>query len=317
VQTTTKLTVGSTTAGLILGLMALLAVSVPAAQQPKPQKSKSTAAATTAASGAATIALGKSVYDKQGCGNCHAIGGKGGSSGPDLTATGAAAGHTAAWFATQVTNPKAHNPNATMPAFPGVQGKDLTAIAVFLVSLKGTQTASAAPVDTSSHRGPAAKPDPVALAKVQKTGALVGPIAQNDDHLDVNFRMVGKSITDKDMAALPGLKSVVTLNLGQTGITDAGLVYLKGLKELEELHLEGTQITDAGLVNLRGLTNLTYLNLYGDNVSDAGLQQLTHLAKLRHLYIWQTKVTPAGADALKKQLPQLEIIGGWEDQPKK
>ncbi len=311
--TQTKLTVTAMTAGLILVLMASLSVSLPAAQHKKPTKSKPTASAASAAPSAETITLGKTVYDKQGCGGCHAIAGKGGNSGPDLTATGAVAGHNAAWFTVQVATPKAHNPGSTMPAFPSIKGKEAAALAAFLVSLKGSAVSAGG---AAGHKS-AAKPDPASLAKIEKTGALVGPIAANDDHLDVNFRMVGATINDKAIAPLSGLKSVVSLNLGQTGITDAGLASLAGLKELTELHLEGTHITDAGLVHLRGLTALTYLNLYGTNITDAGLENLSHLTNLKHLYVWQTKVTPAGADKLKQQLPHLEVVMGWDEAPKK
>ena len=69
-----------------------------------------------------------------------------------------------------------------------------------------------------------------------------------------------------------------------------------------------------GLQHLSGLANLEYLNLYGTNITDAGLTQLTGLQHLRKIYLWQTKTTEAGITALKKAMPNLEVIGGITEQ---
>ena len=39
------------------------------------------------------------------------------------------------------------------------------------------------------------------------------------------------------------------------------------------------------------------------------------LANLRQLYVWQTKVTEDGVNKLKKALPKLEVVMGWEAAP--
>lgn len=260
----------------------------------------------------AAIAAGKKVYDAQGCATCHAISGKGGSTAPDLTTTGGVPAHTVAWLAVQVANPKAHTPASTMPAFAAtIKGASLNSIAVYLASLKGEPSTSGGTHKTASAT------EASAMAKIEKLGGLVGPLAQNDDHLEISFHMKGAGLTDKDLAALSGLKNVVHLDLGQTAISDAGLASIKGLKELTELHLEGTKITDAGLVNLKEMHNLSYLNLYGTGVTDAGLDHLSRLTNLKHLYVWQTKVTDAGVTKLKTALPQLDIVQGWDTPVKK
>lgn len=108
-----------------------------AAQKPAAQKPAAQPAALSPAAQA-----GKKVYDNQGCANCHAIGGKGGSAGPDLTRTGADATHTAAWMQVQVLTPTKHKPDSTMPAFNGkIKPADMTTLAAYLVSLKGGATA--------------------------------------------------------------------------------------------------------------------------------------------------------------------------------
>ena len=90
------------------------------------------------------------------------------------------------------------------------------------------------------------------------------------------------------------------------------------MTSLTRLHLEQTKITDKGLANLKGLINLEYLNLYGTEITDLGLEELAGLSKLKNLYVWQTKVTEAGVGKLKKAVPNLEIVTGWEqkEEPK-
>jgi len=38
---------------------------------------------------------------------------------------------------------------------------------------------------------------------------------------------------------------------------------------------------------------------------------------LKDLYLWQTKVTEGGVGKLKKALPNLEIVTGWEQKEMK
>jgi Leucine-rich repeat (LRR) protein len=156
-----------------------------------------------------------------------------------------------------------------------------------------------------------------ALSQIEKAGGRVLKIAQNDEHLEVNFKLEGASVTDASLAPLRELPNIVHLNLGKTSVTDAGLTSIKGLTQLTELHLEETKITDKGLASLKDLKNLAYLNLYGTAVTDTGLDSLKSLTNLRHLYLWQTKVTEAGVKKLKAALPNLEIVAGWEPEPAK
>ena len=125
-----------------------------------------------------------------------------------------------------------------------------------------------------------------AIAQIEKAGGSVRQIAQNDEHREVDFHLQGTACTDEQLAPLPKIKNVVSLNLGKTSVTDAGLTYVKPLTGLIQLHLEQSKVTDKGLAQLKGLVNLTYLNLYGTAVTDAGLGQLTGLKNLRNLYAW-------------------------------
>ena len=99
-----------------------------------PTQTKPTPGATAGPS-AAQIALGKQAYESNGCGGCHAISGKGGNAGPDLTNTGGNKAHTQAWFVTQIISPKKNNPGSTMPPFPGIKAAELTALTGYLTTL--------------------------------------------------------------------------------------------------------------------------------------------------------------------------------------
>src|SRR5579871_981563 len=208
-----KLAVVLTTASLTLYGSLVLTSGFPQASsgQKKPP-------ASTGKPSADTLALGKKVYDKNGCTGCHSIAGKGGNAGPDLTHTGDPATHTAQWLSDQVANPKGHNPNSSMPPFAQtIKGQELTAIGAYLASLKTAAT----PTPSGSMTG--YKPDAAVVDKIVKLGGSIGPLAQNDDHLEVNFHLAGAAITDSSLTVLSSLKNVVHLDLGQTGVTDAGL----------------------------------------------------------------------------------------------
>lgn len=160
-------------------------------------------------------------------------------------------------------------------------------------------------------------PDAQKVAAIEKAGGRVAAIAQNDSRLEVDFHLQGASVSDAALGPVAGLKDVVHLNLGKTGITDAGLAQIKGMTTLTRLHLEQTKITDKGLAHLKGFTNLEYLNLYGTEITDRGLEEIAGLTKLKSLYVWQTKVTEEGVGKLKKALPNLEIVTGWDQKEKK
>jgi mono/diheme cytochrome c family protein len=304
-------------AGLVayMSLSAVVALAVPQKGKKPPAKPAPKATADTVAS---MTALGKKVYAANGCNACHAIGGRGGMVGPDLTKTGANAAHTVKWLSDHVANPKAHVPTSSMPGFASsIKGKDLVAIGVYLKTLGGKP--EAADLGGGSTGGgnagtsaKAAPPDPAVVAKIEKAGGSVREIAQSDPRLDVDFHLKGSAVTDAAIAPLATLKNVLQLNLGKTSVTDAGLVHIKAMKDLTDLHLEETKITDRGLAQLKELKKLEYLNLYGTAVTDAGLANLTGLTNLKRLYVWQTKVTPAGVEALKKALPKVEVVMGWD-----
>jgi mono/diheme cytochrome c family protein len=98
---------------------------------------KSTTKTAPSKSNTAAITAGKKVYDANACTGCHAINGKGGTSGPDLTKVAADPKHTTKWLEQQVKNPKVNTPESNMPPFGDkIKGKDLSNLVAYLSSLK-------------------------------------------------------------------------------------------------------------------------------------------------------------------------------------
>ena len=81
----------------------------------------------------AQIAKGEKVYGDKKCAVCHAIKGKGGKVGPDLSAVGAK--REAQWLEAFLKDPKASNPKGKMMPFKG-SDEELEALVTYLRSLK-------------------------------------------------------------------------------------------------------------------------------------------------------------------------------------
>ena len=104
--------------------------------QPSDPPSPGPTAATEVAS-----SPGQAVYNAQGCGRCHTLGGKAasggwGGKGPDLSKAGAK--HDKTWIADHIRDAKAHNPMSRMPLYPEekLSAKDLETLAEYLAGLK-------------------------------------------------------------------------------------------------------------------------------------------------------------------------------------
>jgi serine/threonine protein kinase len=121
------------------------------------------------------------------------------------------------------------------------------------------------------------------------------------------------SVTDKDLAVLPGLDNLRVLNLDNTEISDTGLKDVARARNLITLSLTNTQVTDAGLAELKPLTNLEDLRLDKLPITDAGLAHLTAFPRLRRLSLYKTAITDNGV-AYLKQLPNLERLSLDETQ---
>lgn len=75
---------------------------------------------------------GASLYQKEGCNNCHKFKGTGGSIGPNLT--GVTKRRSDKWLKQQIKNSGVNNPNSTMPGFEHLSDKEIQALINYLKS---------------------------------------------------------------------------------------------------------------------------------------------------------------------------------------
>jgi hypothetical protein len=124
-------------------------------------------------------------------------------------------------------------------------------------------------------------------------------------------------ITNKGLAALRGLDSLVDLNLErmdryrnpQSGrvslpLTDACLVHVQALPRLEVLTLSGNLITDRGLSQIAALKNLKKLDL---EATDAGLAYIEGMKGLETVNLGATRVTKGAVTRLQTARPDLRV----------
>ena len=105
------------------------------AAAPAPEAGAGTPAAQTAGlQGAA--GQGRALYERLGCPRCHAIAGRGGTIGPDLTRAGAKPGRDVAWHIRHLKDPASVVPGSIMPPAQGASDAELRAVAEYMLSLK-------------------------------------------------------------------------------------------------------------------------------------------------------------------------------------
>jgi mono/diheme cytochrome c family protein len=131
----------STSSILAAGLSAVVllgAVSMTAAAPGQKGKKPAKPAKGAHAAAAGNAAAGSKVYMANGCSACHAIGDKGGKTGPALTKIGADKKWTAAKLTTAVRDPKKLDHDAKMPAYgpDKINDKELKNLVAYLQSLK-------------------------------------------------------------------------------------------------------------------------------------------------------------------------------------
>ncbi len=89
--------------------------------------------ATAAGVGGQQLTAGQLVYQAQGCSNCHAINGIGGTSGPDLTKVGSR--HDRVWFIGHFKDPQKLVNNSAMPPVTAPDS-DIEQLTAYMLTLK-------------------------------------------------------------------------------------------------------------------------------------------------------------------------------------
>jgi ubiquinol-cytochrome c reductase cytochrome b subunit len=96
------------------------------------------AAVSSQASASVNIEKGRQNFQANGCVACHRINGQGGTIGPDLSNEGDE-GRSAEWLATQIRDPKTHDPSTIMPSFSSLDQKEIRSLVDYLLSLHASK----------------------------------------------------------------------------------------------------------------------------------------------------------------------------------
>jgi uncharacterized membrane protein len=163
--------------------------------------------------------------------------------------------------------------------------------------------------DSDLPMGPVAGAPAEAVRRVRASGALVLPIAEGSNYLEVEC--ISDSLGPDALKAIPLLKEqLVSLKCSWVRGGDELVTAAAACPRLVRLWLDRTAITGANLGELRALANLKYLNLTGTAVGVRDVVQLKSLPKLSELYLYQTKVGRADWGALARDFPHVVLDSG-------
>lgn len=185
------------------------------------------------------------------------------------------------------------------------------------------------------------------ISAIESLGLPAGPSAYGPAWVGVRqvdtLTFLGAGATDQNLgrlAALPGRKQVVLIDLWSTAISDAAATHLRAFPSLRILHFNCAGITDVALRELRDLP-LKSLSLEGTTVSDEGLKFLARMSTLqslsvagcsgitdvglarlrsrtlRTLNVTGTAITEQGLDDFEAQMPQCKVYHHFDRSPQK
>lgn len=137
-------------------------------------------------------------------------------------------------------------------------------------------------------------------------------VSQDSTNLEFTAVSLRKSLNDEGFRKLATIAdSLTTVKIGSTSISEGALrSELPKMKNLIRLDLSDMEIGSGSLEAVAQLPNLEWLNLHNTKVTDEGLLKLKTLSKLEKVYLWNSQATPEGAEALKKEIPELEFFFG-------
>jgi uncharacterized membrane protein len=163
--------------------------------------------------------------------------------------------------------------------------------------------------DSDLPMGPVVAAPEDAVRRLRASGALVLPIAQGSNYLEVDC--VADTLGQDALKAIPMLKDqVVLLKCSFVRAGDELVQAAAACPRLVRLWLDHTAITGARLGELRGLANLKYLNLTGTAVGAGDVKRLKGMPKLATLYLYQTKVGRGDWVGLKRDFPRTALDSG-------
>ena len=123
-----------------------------------------------------------------------------------------------------------------------------------------------------------------------------------------NLTLTNTSLTDDSLRTVAECRRVLFLSLTASDkITDRGVAHLADMSSLVHLRLDGTAVTDRTLRNLP--PNLQALNLSSSFVTDEGLRKMRGCESLQELELMNLEITLDGVMSLADgRFPQLHSI---------
>ena len=123
----------------------------------------------------------------------------------------------------------------------------------------------------------------------------------------------GSPLAAEDLAQVDlkaGFPKLTKINLYQTKIGDAGVPLAD---RLTSLNLDDAGISPVSAPKIAQFSNLTFLHVGRSTLDDESVAQFAKLTKLEKIHITRSAATEEGADALRKALPNCEVVS----QPEK
>lgn len=152
--------------------------------------------------------------------------------------------------------------------------------------------------------------DDGAVSRIRQLGAIIQPVSQNSNYLEVNF-MTSTHLKNADLSLLlPVKKQLVWLRLSHMPVSDSSLAIVGQCSNLIRLQLDHTKITDRGLQSLNTLTHLRVLNIVGTSITTSGVLALKDLKNLHTVYLYRTKIEKREWALLKSSFPHAVLDSG-------
>lgn len=171
----------------------------------------------------------------------------------------------------------------------------------------GTEVMNVA--DSDLPMGVVAAAPPEAVRRLRASGALVLPIAQGSNYLEVDC--ISDTLSADAIKAIPLLKDqLVSLKYSFVREGDELVTAAAACPNLVRLWMDHTAITGANLAELRGLTKLKYLNLTGTALGVEDVRKLKGGARLAALYLYQTRVAETDWKQLQRDFPGVKLDSG-------
>jgi uncharacterized membrane protein len=176
----------------------------------------------------------------------------------------------------------------------------------------GAEVMNVADSDLPMGPAPAAPAEPI--RRLRSAGALVLPIAQGSNYLEVDC--MSDTLGPEALAAIPLLKDqLVSLKCSRVKEGDSLVTAAAACQKLVRLWLDHTAITGANLGELKSLPNLKYLNLAATAIRADDLARLKGAPKLTEIYLYQTRIGRADWAGIQQEFPKVKVDSGAYTMP--